>query len=110
MCQGVAAYEATGAALRRTYFFALLAEAYGRAGQVAEGLRLLAQALTVVRTNGEQVYEAELYRLQGELLLAQAGQGQRPTGPREADAEPACSRPSPWPAASRPSPWSCGRR
>jgi predicted ATPase len=87
MCQGIAAYEATGAAIRRTYFGALLAEAYGRAGQVAEGLRLLAQALTVVRTNGEQVYEAELYRLQGELLLAPAGQGQRPPGPSEAVAE-----------------------
>jgi predicted ATPase len=87
MCQGVAAYEATGAALRRTYFCALLAEAYGRAGQVTEGLRLLAHALTVVRTNGEQVYEAELYRLQGELLLAPAGQGQRPPGPSEAAAE-----------------------
>ena len=72
MCQGVAAYEATGAALRRTYFLALLAEAYGRVGQVAEGLRLLAQALTVVRATGEQVYEAELYRLQGALLLRQA--------------------------------------
>jgi len=87
MCQGIAAYEATGAALRRTYFLALLAEAYGRAGQVAEGLRLLAQALTVVRTTGEQVYEAELYRLQGELLLAPGDSGPRPTGPREADAE-----------------------
>jgi predicted ATPase len=72
MCQGIAAYEATGADLHQTYFFALLAEAYGRAGQVAAGLRLLAQALTVVRTNGEQVYEAELYRLQGELLLQQS--------------------------------------
>ena len=87
MCQGVAAYEATGAALRRTYFGALLAEAYGRAGQVTEGLRLLAQALTVVRTNGEQVYEAELYRLQGELRLAPVGQGQHPPGPSEAAAE-----------------------
>ena len=85
MCQGVAAYEATGAALRRTYFFALLAEAYGRAGQVAEGLRLLAQALTVVRTTGEQVYEAELYRLQGELLLRrQRGYGQAEAGFQQA--------------------------
>jgi DNA-binding winged helix-turn-helix (wHTH) protein/predicted ATPase len=87
MCQGVAAYEATGAGLRRTYFLALLAEAYGRAGQGTEGLRLLAQALTVVRTTGERVYEAELYRLRGELLLASAGPGPRPTGSREADAE-----------------------
>jgi predicted ATPase/DNA-binding winged helix-turn-helix (wHTH) protein len=87
MCQGIAAYEATGAGLRRTYFLALLAEAYGRAGQVTEGLGLLAQALTVVRTTGEQVYEAELYRLRGELLLAPAGPGRRTRGSHEADAE-----------------------
>ena len=40
-----------------------------------------------MRTNGEQFYEAELYRLQGELLLAPAGQGQCPPGPSEAAAE-----------------------
>ena len=40
-----------------------------------------------MRTNGEQVYEAELYRLQGEFLLAPAGQGQHPPGPSEAAAE-----------------------
>jgi predicted ATPase len=51
---------------------ALLAEAYGKAGQAEEGLRGLAEALTAVYKTGERQYEAEIYRLKGELLLQQA--------------------------------------
>jgi predicted ATPase len=47
-------------------------EAYGRAGQAAEGLQVLAEALTAVHKTGERQHEAELYRLKGELLLTQA--------------------------------------
>ena len=43
----------------------------GAAGQVEEGLRVLAEALTLVDTTEERWWEAELYRLKGELLLAQ---------------------------------------
>ena len=50
-------------------FLALLAEAYGKAGQVEEGLTALAEALAVVDKTGERYYEAELYRLKGELTL-----------------------------------------
>ena len=55
-----------------SYWLALLAEAYGKAGQVEEGLRLLAEALAHVDTTGERNYAAEVYRLKGELLLGQA--------------------------------------
>jgi predicted negative regulator of RcsB-dependent stress response len=55
--QGLAAWRA-----------ALLAEAYGHIGQIAEGLSALAEALAFVHTTGERAWEAELYRLQGELL------------------------------------------
>jgi predicted ATPase len=67
--QGLAAYRATGAELFRTYWLALLAEAYGTAGQVQEGLLVLEEALALVDTNGERYWEAELYRRKGELLL-----------------------------------------
>jgi len=50
----------------------LLAEAYGKAGQAEEGLVALAEALTVVDKSGERFCEAELYRLRGELTLAQS--------------------------------------
>jgi TOMM system kinase/cyclase fusion protein len=71
MCQGLAAYRATGAELQRPYYLALLAEVYGKAGQADEGLRVLAEALTAVHTGGERQHKAELYRLKGELLLQQ---------------------------------------
>jgi predicted ATPase len=77
MRQGMAAWRAMGADLHRPYFLALLAEARAKMGQVEEGLRLLAEAFAIVRHNGESLNEAELYRLQGQLLLAQAGT--RPT-------------------------------
>jgi predicted ATPase len=68
--QGLAALQATGAALRLPYYFALLAEACGQTGQAAEGLALLAEALA--HKTGETWMEAELYRLKGELLLSLA--------------------------------------
>ena len=47
-------------------------EAYGTVGQAEEGLGRLREALVVVvEESGEQLWEAELYRLQGELLLHQ---------------------------------------
>ena len=53
-------------------FLAQAAAVYGIGGQTGEGLRLLAEALAVVDKTGERHSEAELYRLQGELLLAQS--------------------------------------
>ena len=54
-----------GQRLDGPYFLALLAEAYGKVGQVEEGLTVLAEALAVVDKTGERFYEAELYRLKG---------------------------------------------
>jgi predicted ATPase len=66
--QGLAAYSATGAELGRSYFLALLAEAYGKTGQIEEGLHTLAEALAVVDKKEERFYQGELHRLKGELL------------------------------------------
>ena len=74
--QGLAAYRATGGQAVLPYHLALLAEAYGTEGQTGEGLAVLAEALTLVNNNGERNYEAELYRLKGELLQA-ASHGER---------------------------------
>jgi predicted ATPase len=68
--QGLAAYRATGTAVAQSYWLALLAEASREGGQAEEGLHVLAEALAAVRHSGERCYEAELYRLRGELLLA----------------------------------------
>ncbi|HJY82313.1 MAG TPA: hypothetical protein VKK81_14680, partial [Candidatus Binatia bacterium] len=56
---------------RVPYLLALLAEAYGKVGQVEEGLAVVAKALAAVEKTGERVYEAEVYRLKGELTLQQ---------------------------------------
>jgi predicted ATPase len=67
--QGLAAYRAAGAELWLPYFLALLAHAYGKDGQIETGLSVLAEALETVSKTDERWYEAELYRLKGELLL-----------------------------------------
>jgi predicted ATPase len=68
MHQGLAAWRATGAEVFRSHYLALLAEAYGKAGQAAQGVTTLAEALAVVEGTGERWWEAELHRLRGELL------------------------------------------
>ena len=70
--QGLAAFRATGGEISETYHLALLAEAYGHGGQVEAGLRALADALAAAHHTGERFWEAELHRLQGDLLLQQA--------------------------------------
>ncbi len=67
--QGLAAFRASGAEEAQTISLALLAEAYGKGGQVEEGLATLAEALEYVDRTEERCYEAELYRLKGELSL-----------------------------------------
>jgi len=69
--QGLAAWRATGAEMHRPHFLALLAEAYGKVGRAEEGLAALVEALAQVEKTGERWYEAEVYRLKGELLLTQ---------------------------------------
>ena len=76
LTQGVTAWSSTGAELLRPYFLALLAEAYRTTGELEEGLAVLAEALTLVDTTGERWYEAEIYRLKGELLLQQNSDNQ----------------------------------
>jgi predicted ATPase len=61
--QGLEAYQATGAAVGRLQYLALLAEAHGQVGQAEAGLAVLTEALTVVGQKGERSYEAEIHRL-----------------------------------------------
>ena len=72
MRQGLAAWRDTGAEMSRPYFLALLAAAYGKAGQALEGLSVLTEALAGVHKNMERFCEAELHRLKGELTLQQS--------------------------------------
>jgi predicted ATPase len=69
--QGLADYHVTGAKLFGPYFLALLAEAYGKVEWTKDGFGVLGEALNTVNKTGERWYEAELYRLKGELTLQQ---------------------------------------
>jgi predicted ATPase len=93
MHQGLAASQAAGIELGRAPVLAQLAEIYGHTGQNEAGLRLLVEAQAVMDRTGERWWEAEVYRLKGELLLQPAPPDERLT----------------WHIGRRQSLWSCGR-
>ena len=65
--EGLDAYHATGAAIARPRWLAMLTELCLHVGQLADADVLLAEALATVEKTGERFGEAELYRLMGEL-------------------------------------------
>lgn len=67
--QGLAAWRVSGAEIGLTHYLTPLIEAHGKAGQLQEAETVLAEAFALVEKNAERFYEAELYRLKGELLL-----------------------------------------
>ena len=69
MNQGLATHREMGSEALLPYFLALLAGAYGKVGQIEQGLYLVAEALATADDHEERFYEAELHRLNGELLL-----------------------------------------
>jgi len=68
MQQGLVTLQDMGIEVALPEFLSFLSEAYGKAGQTEKGLRLVTEALTRVERTGERKFEAELYRLKGELL------------------------------------------
>jgi len=67
--QGLTAVRATGTEQVLPLYLCPLAEALSAARQVEEALQVITEALLLVDKNGERMYEAELYRLKGELVL-----------------------------------------
>jgi predicted ATPase len=61
-------WRAAGAELGRPYFTSILAEAYGRAGQPAQGIALLEEAFDCMNRTGQRLIEATLQRVKGDLL------------------------------------------
>jgi predicted ATPase len=95
MRQGLAAFWETGANLWRSCHLGLLAEAYGKVGQIAEGLATVVEAIDWAHSTGGLYYEAELYRIKGALTLesqvashkSQVPNTQHPTPSTQAEAE-----------------------
>jgi predicted ATPase len=64
------AMRAAGAELLRPHYTGILAEAYGKVGQPAQGIALIAEAVDCMNRTGQCVVEAQLQRIKGDLLLA----------------------------------------
>jgi predicted ATPase len=62
--------RAAGAELGRPYYTGILAAAYGKAGQPAQGIALIEDAVECMNRTGQRLFEAELQRMKGDLLLA----------------------------------------
>ena len=72
LINGLSASRATGAGLNETATLALLAEIYLLKSRFREGLATIEDALKIALTHGELFWQAELFRLKGELLLGQS--------------------------------------
>lgn len=71
--KGLGAYRATGAEIGLSYYLGILAEALIKDGRYGEVRRVLSEAQKLVDEHDEHNHEAELQRINGELLLAQSG-------------------------------------
>src|SRR5215471_17163343 len=69
MRKGFDSWRACGSEAMLTVLTAPLVRAYGMCGYVDKAFAALAEATALVENTGERVYEAELYRLKGELTL-----------------------------------------
>ncbi|MGE0643829.1 MAG: adenylate/guanylate cyclase domain-containing protein [Nitrospira sp.] len=74
LLEGLSAARKAKASLNHAYILALLAEIHLRNQRVAEGLSAIQEAQELATTQGELCWQAELFRLKGELLLAQSDQ------------------------------------
>jgi DNA-binding winged helix-turn-helix (wHTH) protein/predicted ATPase len=86
MRQGVAVIQAIGQIAGMVPTLSLLAEAYALAGQVEAGQEVLDAALDLVVSRELRLWEAEVHRLRGALLLAQHRPGQTPPATRVEEA------------------------
>jgi predicted ATPase len=73
MQKGLTGFRDSNSEARLPYYLTLLADAYGNAGEVQQGLKYLDEALDFAEKNNDDWYSAETHRLMGELML-QAGE------------------------------------
>lgn len=76
--QGIALHRAFGADIGSTYWLALLAETHARRGAREEALEVVDRALSLVETGQERLWEAEIHRLRGDVLLGSFGAAAAP--------------------------------
>jgi predicted ATPase len=84
---GLKGIQGTGSAHVMPYYLAGLAQGCAQAGETEQGLDVLAKALAIVHKTGNREWEAELYRLKGEMLLMHDNGKDRALIARFAEAE-----------------------
>ena len=67
--QAIESLNAQGVRIPRTIYLASIGKLFWTGGRRAEGLAAIAEALALVEDTGERFYEAEIWRIKGELLL-----------------------------------------
>jgi len=72
MREALEKYRATGTVLNRTAFLALFGHACSTAGQLDRGLTAIDESLALAEQTGELWFQAEAWRIKGELLRLQA--------------------------------------
>ncbi len=73
-------YRTLGHEMYVPWNYTLLAEACGRVNQMGEGFVCLADAFAAMNQTEERFYEAEMYRVRGELFLLSDAQGRAVSG------------------------------
>jgi predicted ATPase len=79
--------RAAAAELARPYYTGILAEAYGKAGQPAQGLALIEEAVECMNRTGQRLFEPELQRIKGEILIADCGMRNAESGKENPQSE-----------------------
>lgn len=74
MFQAMEEYHSLGTVMNRTTFLILFAQACEVVGQIARGLAAIEESISLAEKTGERWFEAEAYRVKGELNLLQAKQ------------------------------------
>ena len=72
MGEGLSDWRSTGAELFVPYFLSLKAEAYSDLDQIEAGLDALGEDLEITQRTGEVLWNAEIHRRTGALLLRKA--------------------------------------
>jgi class 3 adenylate cyclase/predicted ATPase len=72
LLKGFDAFRATGAGVRVPSYLSMLGDAYTQSARFEEAHGALDEGLAVAEENDDRCHEAELHRLNGELLLAES--------------------------------------
>ena len=81
------AVRAKGLGMTFTSWLTNLAELFGMAGQTAAGLDVIGEALALIEPTGERFWEAEVWRVRGDLLLQRENHLVQQGSNSEAEAE-----------------------